>query len=248
MYALGPTKVLIDGQVITSSDWKYLKARELFFYLLSVSSSTREQIGIDLWPEASAAELRSSFHRRLHHARRALLGAEWIRFDGETYRFDAGQGLWYDVERFETHLKEAHHALTAAVPSARAQAARQLEAALALARGEFLADVEVGEWAIPLREDLRRRGIEARLAFGHILFTEARYSDAAETYRAVISLDPYLETAHRELMRCLARLGEAGQAARHYQGLVRLLREDLQTSPAPETRLLYERVRRGDDV
>jgi DNA-binding SARP family transcriptional activator len=108
--------------------------------------------------------------------------------------------------------------------------------------------MDVGEWAIFQREELLRRSLEARLALGELYFAGARYAQAAEVYRRLVALDPYLETAHRELMRCLARQGETGQAVRHYQTLRQLLRDELKTQPAPETTLLFERLRRGDDV
>ncbi|MBM2842563.1 MAG: Tetratricopeptide repeat protein [Anaerolineales bacterium] len=249
VYALGPTRVLVGDRALTAPDWKYLKARELFFYLLSASPAPKGRIGTDLWPEASPTELRSAFHRTMHHTRRALGDTDWIRFEGEAYRLDASRDLWYDVAEFEAHLAEARRALASgAAPAARSLAGQHLEQALDLYRGDFLADVDVGEWAVFPREELRRRGLEARLALGEIQFTDARYAEALETYRRILALDPYLETAHRELMRCLARLGETGQAARHYQGLSQMLREELNTLPAPESRLLFERLRRGDDV
>ena len=61
-------------------------------------------------------------------------------------------------------------------------------------------------------------------------------------------LDGYLELAHRGLLRCYARQGEAGRAVRHYQELRQLLRQELSTAPSSETTLLYERIRRGDDI
>ena len=181
--------------------------------------------------------------------RRALGDAEWVQFDREAYRLEESQGLWYDVREFEALLGRARLALASSVtPFARSQASRMLKEALALYGGDFLADLEVGEWAIFPREELRRRNLEAHLALGEILFADARYAEAVETYRRLIAQDPYLEGAHRELMRCLARLGETSQAVRHYQTLSDILRDELNSSPAPETTLLYQRLRRGDDV
>ncbi|HBY96566.1 MAG TPA: hypothetical protein DEP84_21925 [Chloroflexi bacterium] len=49
-------------------------------------------------------------------------------------------------------------------------------------------------------------------------------------------------------MRCYARLGERGQALRHYQVVVELLDEELGAPPAPETTLLFERLRAGEEI
>jgi len=69
-----------------------------------------------------------------------------------------------------------------------------------------------------------------------------------EVYERVLTLDPYLELAQREAMRCCARLGETSHALRKYQSLRQLLRNELAAVPSAETTLLYERLRRGDDV
>jgi DNA-binding SARP family transcriptional activator len=248
-FALGETRVRVGERTLADSDWTYAKAKELFFYLLTHPASGKAHIGLELWPDASPAQLRSAFHRTLHHLRRALGKAEWVVFENDAYALNRALGYWFDVQAFETHLAEARRALKSGVaPAARAEAVQHLEAALALYRGDFLADIDAGEWAIFQREELRRRNIEARLTLGELYFAEARYAQAADVYRRLIALDPYLETAHRELMRCLARQGETGQAVRHYQTLCQFLRDELRAQPAPETTLLFERLRRGDDV
>jgi DNA-binding SARP family transcriptional activator len=106
----------------------------------------------------------------------------------------------------------------------------------------------VGEWALAQREELRRLNLEALLVLGRLQFAEAHYAQAAQAYERVLAFDSYLELAHRELMRCYARQGEAGQALRQYQTLSELLRAELGAQPAAETTFLYERLKRGDDV
>ncbi len=49
-------------------------------------------------------------------------------------------------------------------------------------------------------------------------------------------------------MRSYARQGDRGRALRHYQGLVQLLRDELASGPAPETKRLYENLQRGQLV
>ena len=105
-----------------------------------------------------------------------------------------------------------------------------------------------GEWALSRQEELRREYQEALLSLGGLFYGEGHYAQAAEAYRKAIAHDSYLEGAHRELMRSYAALGERGQALRHYQSLVELLRKDLGSSPTLETTELYERLRRGADI
>ena len=238
LLALGPVEVSREGRALTASDWTYAKPRELLFYLLEHGRQTKEQIGLALWPDASAAQLRSNFRTALYHLRRALGDTEWIRFDDDHYSFNRDLDYWYDVEAFERGLKAVKDG-AGADPAA-------LNALVALYRGDFLSDVEAGEWVDLRREALRQAYLVGLLALGAAQAGQAHYAAATATYRRAIAQDSYLEAAHRELMRCLARQGEVGQALRHYQGLVRLLDDELGAPPASETQALYEQLRRGD--
>jgi predicted ATPase/two-component SAPR family response regulator len=246
IFALGPGRVERGGHELAPSEWTYAKSRELLFYLLGQPSRTKEQIGLALWPEASPSQLRSSFHRTLHHLRRALGRPEWISFENGRYSFNRSLDYWFDVEAFESELAEARRH-GAGAPG---RAIRHLEEAIDLYKGDFLEELAVaeGEWALERQEELRRLHGEALLGLGGLLSQEGRYAEAAEAYRKAIAHDELLEAAHRELMRCHARLGERSQALRHYQALVELLREELGSLPAPETAELHRSLLRGEDV
>ena len=99
-----------------------------------------------------------------------------------------------------------------------------------------------------MQEELRRAYGEALLLLGGLLFARERHAEAAEAYRKAIAHDGFLEEAHRGLMRSQAALGERGRAIRHYEELVELLDEQLDTPPAPETSALHERLRAGEEV
>jgi DNA-binding SARP family transcriptional activator len=247
--ALGPARVLIGGRALEPADWTYAKAKELFFYLLSRGPATKAQIGLDLWPDASPVQLRSTFHSVLHHLRRALGRPNWIIHSSGVYALNPRQPLDYDVRSFEEHLRQAQQELrTAAQTAGRGRVTAHLEAARALWRGDFLADQAYGDWAVFQREALRQTYLDALLRLADLYFADAHYPAAAAAYRQALGLDSYLELAHRGLMRCYARQGEAAPAVRHYQELRHLLRHELNTTPSSETTLLYERIQRGDDI
>jgi predicted ATPase/DNA-binding SARP family transcriptional activator len=250
IYALGAARVLAGQRTLTHGDWTYHKSRELLFYFLSHPSATKEQIGLDLWPDASPTQLRNNFHRAMHHLRKALGRAEWIVFADETYAFNRELPYWCDAQVFEQHVRATRgvHRLEALAPAERAQAMQRLKTATELWRGDFAEDIDAGEWIIFHREELRRRYMNALLDLGQLYFADARYASAVEVYQRCLALDDYLELAHRELMRCYTRQGEASQALRHYQHLRDRLRRDLRAEPSPETTLLYERLRRGDGI
>jgi DNA-binding SARP family transcriptional activator len=243
--ALGPARVEKGGRPLDSSpDW-IQKPRELLYYLLShPEGRTKEQIGLALWPDASTAQLRSSFHDTVFRLRRALGAKEWIVSEKGRYAFDRTLPYSFDVEGFEKHLSEARRLY----PEAPEQAIRHLQKVVYLYRGDFLEDSAEGEWATVRQEELSRAYGEALLLLGGLLFAQERHAEAAEAYRKAIAHDELLEEAHRELMRCQAAMGERGRALRHYEELVELLDEQLGTSPAPETRALHKRLREGSSA
>src|SRR5215207_7480037 len=58
IFALGAVSVYVGQRLLTPPDWTFAKPRELLLYLLTNPASTKQQIGLDLWPAASAVQLR----------------------------------------------------------------------------------------------------------------------------------------------------------------------------------------------
>lgn len=241
IFALGPIQVYQGEHLISPADRMYVKTKELLFYLLCHRSSTKEQIGLALWPDVSPIQLRSSFHSTLHLLRRALGQGEWIIFENGYYSFNWQLPYWFDVEAFETNIAQARK-LQVQVPR---QAISYVEAAVKLYQGDFLHDISNGNWHLPKQQELCRMYLDALLTLGQFLSKEELYLRAIDIYRQIIAHDQFLEVAHRELMRCYAFLGERSQALRHYQELVTLFYEEFGASPAPETRALFELLRQG---
>ena len=61
VFGFGPLRVYRGDRLLTSADRTYAKARELLYYLLARPNSTREQIGLDFWPDASDEQVRKRF-------------------------------------------------------------------------------------------------------------------------------------------------------------------------------------------
>jgi predicted ATPase/two-component SAPR family response regulator len=240
IFGFGPARVEKDGVAVDSPDWIH-KSRELLYFLLSHSPRTKEQIGLALWPEASTAQLRSSFHDTVYRLRRALGGKEWIAFEKRRYAFDRSLSYSYDVETFEGNISEARRVQAEAPDTA----IRYLQEAAGLYEGDFLEDFADSEWAMARQEELRRAYQEALLLLGELLYAAGRYAEGADAYRKAIAHDRFLEEAHRGLMRCQAGMGERSSALRHYDELVALLEEQLGAPPTPETTTLYRQLR-GD--
>jgi predicted ATPase/DNA-binding SARP family transcriptional activator len=247
IFGLGGSRVVREGQPLDMSHWTYLKSKELFFYLLSHPAATKTQIGLDLWADASPLQLRRVFHRAMHFVRKALGDTDWITFENERYGLNPARAFFHDVDAFEAQRKRALQMLRGDA-EAHAAGIRALQAAVELYGGDFLADIEGGDWILFRREELRQQFLDSLLRLGRHWFDAGDYEQAAATYRRVLAEDDYLEVAHRELMRCLARQGEVRQALQNYRMLTELLQREFNAPPSAQTRSLYERLQRGEQV
>lgn len=241
VFTLGRSRVLLRGGEIPGRDWTYAKSRELFFYLLERGPSAKEQIGLALWPEASESQLRSAFHTTLHHLRRALGNRAWIFYRNGTYRFNRSRSFSYDAGSFEQEISRARRLAT----NDRRAAIELFDRAVARYQGKYLADLVGVDWHLNKQTTIEREYLESLLLLGDLLVIENQFTRAADVYRRAIAADQFLESAHRELMRCFELQGERGQALRHYQTLAMMLDEELGAEPDEQTRELYERLRHG---
>ncbi len=248
--ALGASRVAVHGRALVPTDWIYSKARELLFFLLTHGPTTKERIGLALWPDADAAHVRSQLHPVLHACRQALGDPEWIVFERGRYRFNRERAHSYDVAAFEVMLAQGRQALVSA-PDAPERAIALLENAVRLYHGDFLADETgpaAGEWIATHRAALRQRWLEALTLLAGLLVSAGQHTRAVTIFRRLIEADPYQEQAHQALMLELARQGERAQALRHFESLSRMLRDELATAPAPETAALADALRSGAAV
>jgi DNA-binding SARP family transcriptional activator len=246
VFGLGQVRVYRGDRLLTSADWTYGKARELLFYLLCRPNATREQIGLDFWPDASAEQVRKRFSAALAHARSALgRESEWITLSDGRYRIEPSRVYWFDVDVFEAKLHAAHQLLQSGGP--REQIVVLLEEAVSLYQGDFVEEFMEGEWHQARRATLLRAYLEALLTLGGIHFKAEQYAQAIAVYQQALAKDPYLEEAHHELIRCYARSNKRSQALHQYERLTEALAE-LDATPSSETQVLVDRLRLGEQI
>jgi predicted ATPase len=235
---LGAYEAFVRNRRIEKTDWGSSRARELLAFLAChPEGSTKAQIGLALWPDASPGQLRNTFHVTLHRLRHALALADAIQVDGDRYRLNPSLTREFDAELFEQGARAAMRDLRRGVDAAAA-----LADAIARYQGEFLAGAAVGEWAEERRDRLQQLYVEALDALGRAQMTRSRFAEAAEAFRLLLAADPVNEDACRRHMTCLANLGDRSAALRAYDALARALRDELGVRPERETAALREKL------
>ncbi len=240
--ALGPLQVFSGDTLIDSTAWGSARPRELLVYLMMhPEGRTKEQVGLAFWPEASAAQLRNSFHVTLHRLRKALGNPEWVTLTNDRYQVAPSIVAEFDVAVFEKEVAEARRLLKRQSEGA----VTALERALDRFRGDLLDGEPAGDWHLEHRDSLQRIYAEALMELAARLAKEERYAKAADAYRRLLARDDLHEDAVRALMECHSKLGERAQAMRVYQRFAERLNKELDAEPDEETTKIFERIRSG---
>ena len=148
-----------------------------------------------------------------------------------------------DVDRFERLVEEGRRALAAGEP---AQAETSLREALALWRGEPLADFAYDSFAqseIARLEELRLAALEERLQADLAL---GRHEDVTAELRGLVAQHPLRERLRGQLMLALYRSGRKADALRVYDEARRALAEELGLEPSESLQGLQRAVLTDD--
>jgi len=240
---LGPLVVRCGGTVIPVQRGNQ---RALLATLLLAANRvvSAEEIAEALWgtaPPPSAPVTIRNYVRRL---RQALgdAGRGRISTQPRGYLISVGAGE-LDISRFEARLESAR---AAARDGCWDTAADQARAALALWRGEPLADVESDALAlreIPRLAEMRLQALEVRIdADLHL----GRHAEVTAGLQGLARAHPLREQMHALLMLAFYRCGRQGEALAAYQHARQVLVEDLGTEPGADLQALHQQVLTAD--
>jgi DNA-binding SARP family transcriptional activator len=242
IHLLGPFQVSLDGELIDGfhSD----KVRALLAYLsVEERPHRREKLAGLLWPDLPEGSARTNLRHALANLRQVIGDQQatpaFLLISRQTIRFNSKSDAWVDALAFTSALQ------------ARPCPLAQLEEAVERYRGEFLEGFSFPdssvfeEWLLLQRERFQRLALDAlhRLAAGYTL--QGEYERALAYAWRQVSLDPFREKAHRQLMRLLAYSGRAGEALAQYEACRRLLAEELAVEPSVGTTQLGGQIRDG---
>jgi DNA-binding SARP family transcriptional activator/predicted ATPase len=245
---LGPFEVTLKGKPITS--FETIKARALLAYLAAEAGSPhrREALAEMLWPDRPEGAARANLRHTLRALRLAIGDHQaqppFLHTTRQAIALNPDADCWVDTHDFARSL--------AGVERREGPEAEALEQALSLYRGAFLEDLSLPdaalfeEWRILKREQLQRQVLDllSRLVAGYE--RQGEYQRALAHAWRKVDLEPWDETAHRQVMRLLARSGRRAEALGQYEACRKVLADELRAEPETETTQLYEQIQRGE--
>lgn len=232
-------KINVLGELVLEADGRQLdrigshRARSLLAWLaVHPGLHPRGRVAGVFWPDVLEESARTSLRTTLATLKRELGedGAGVVTASRELVGIQPGPEVRIDLQSFERLVSRG-----------------ELEQAIALCRGDLLADLD-DDWVNEPRERHRQRLLEV---LGRLADEAERSGDldrALERTREQATIDPLSEDAQREMVRRLAAAGDRAGALAAYRAYCGRLQRDLQLAPSAEIRELVERIRRGDSV
>lgn len=245
---LGQVQFTLDGRPLTAFESD--KARALLIYLALDAGRPhrRAHLSALFWAEQDEKSAQQNLRKTLSRLRRTLQDNDFLLTDPQSIEFNRESDYALDVDAFHQDIlatqRHRHRRLTSC-----RTCMEHLARAVALYRGDFLAGFalkdcpEFDDWAAVQRERLRLQALDALNALAE--YHERRGDVAALRHaaRRQLELEPWLESAHRQLMRALVGAGNRTAALAQYAACRDILMRELGVEPEPETTALYEHIK-----
>jgi DNA-binding SARP family transcriptional activator len=247
IFCLGGFRVLRHGEPVKDAAWKSVHAKNLVKLLAAQNGGkiSRETVSDILWPDASPERHGLHFRVLLHRTRKALAGgAAADPADSPVLQSDGQLSLnpdavWTDVSAFLEAVRRARDLQRVKGPRT---ALAAFEEAIALYGGEFLPANDRDDWALPVREQLRRAFLQTLEDAAALTESQGDHGRAHGLYERLFSSDESHDDACRWLMQRLASEGRSSEAVRIYERHERTLRRDLDMEPEERTKKLYRNI------
>jgi predicted ATPase/DNA-binding SARP family transcriptional activator len=233
---LGAVSLAVGERVIGDEEWPPRGGRALLLLLLATPGHLlpRDRVFDALWPSLTPDAARNACYKALHSLRRVLEPRLPARDPG-AFVAVSGDSIGLvpaacdvDVDAFESALA----GMAGEEPQRRR---RSLQEALALYRGDLLADELDAGWATERRERLHRLWQGALLEVAGLEIEEGESERAIPRLAAFLAADATNEAAHRLLIRAYDAAGQRDLASRQYAHCVAVLRDELGVDPSRET-------------
>ena len=236
---LGPLRIILYQNDITTINWRTGKARDLLIYLAHLKEPvTKERILEDLWPNEEPDKSGYLFHSTIYRLRQVLnryQADEFVCYGGGRYQLlpDIFEADWQEFEKLITTANGKKDN-----PD---QKADYLEKAVLLYRGDYLEGMDY-HWILPWQERYKNLCIEARLSLVKYYLAKKEYQKAIIHLNHLLELNNLMEEAYTLMMNAYAGLGDRLAIIKLYEKLVDIFKNELGLNPSREISDLYNKL------
>ena len=236
---LGTFQITLAQQPITH--FRSANNQGLFAYLLLHPEKpiARESLIALFWPDESEKKWAQIIYANLFFNYVKLLGdtengnQPYLSVTRQTVQFNRESDYEADVQAFLHGIDVG-----------------DLETAVSHYQGELLPgftcdSLEFESWLRQEREQLHNLALETMAELTRDYLQNGRYDKAQTTAQKQLKLEPWRESAHRQLMQAYTLAGERGKALRQFELCQTILQEELGVDPSHETMTLLEDIKTG---
>lgn len=212
---------------------------------------SRDYLAKIFWPEKyenAPESARRSLNVELAHIRSAFqeqagVGRDFIRFEQNAYRLQNDWQVQSDVLIFKNLYKKIQESqrLGTSIPE------DILQEAIKIYSANFLDDYapDTYNWIDVERQHLSSVFEQIADLRSEQLCQKGNFWEATAVCSDILSRDFRMEAIHRRAMQCYASLGMLHKVEMQYNLCCRMMEQEFQSRPSPETVRLYEEIRKG---
>jgi predicted ATPase/DNA-binding winged helix-turn-helix (wHTH) protein len=253
IFLFGRFEVCREGHPLPPEAWKNTKTLSLLKILAGDRGRvfSADELIEYLWPseELDLKSASSNLRNRVADLRKILEPAlargeqsHYILTQRGGYALSSESDCWVDAEEF-SRLEEIGR---------RQQRERRLdeainafEKAVALYRGDYLAEDRYDDWALQSQERWRERFVEILSLLADCLARRGQYRAAIGHLERALTRSVLHETLYRQLMIYAFCAGEMARAHRAYEQCRAALERELGERPSSQTEEIYKQVKAG---
>jgi DNA-binding SARP family transcriptional activator len=248
---LGNFRIWRDGTLVPADSWPTQKSKALVKILLTERGRfvSADRLTEWLWRDVPPEKALNNLWVAVSQAKRVLqpdlpprASSGFLHTGREGYWFAPTSGLRVevDVEEFTEHLRAARIATDISDRIA------ALEAARSLYGGPYLEEDPYEDWTLPTRERLAEEFLALLADLADACAAQGRYGRAIGLCQESLDRDRLREATYRNMMLYHYCAGEQQLALAVYKQCRRVLQEEAEMRPSPETTRLYRQIQRRD--
>ncbi|KAA3644846.1 MAG: hypothetical protein DWQ07_15705 [Chloroflexi bacterium] len=236
LHLLGKPQVFLSETRIEK--FTTAKTEALLYYLaVTAQAHSRDALATLLWGEMDESKAKRNLTKALSSLRKDF--EPHLIIEPQNIAVDPNGSSQLDVAEFAAGL-DAHE---------QNPDFEQLKQAVDRYQGDFLDEFFVRDalgfedWMFAQREQLRQRLTTALEELVNYSLENKEIETGIQYAQRLLTLDPWRESAHQQMMRLYAADGQRSAAIAQYESLQDILQKELGVEPMAETTAMYDRMR-----
>jgi DNA-binding SARP family transcriptional activator/predicted ATPase len=224
-----------------------MRMQSLLAYLIlhRGTPQSRQYLAFTFWPDSSESQALTNLRQSLHHLRKAIPGIDtYLHVDNRNIIWKNGTPLLMDVAEFERHIDRAKNLEKNKETE---NGVKHMEQAIECYRGDLFPAC-YDAWIEPYRQKMKDDFIDALCRIMDYYESQLNYQRAIYYGERLLVSDNLREKSYVDLMRLHALNNDRGSLVKIYQECKRILKNELDIEPGPETREMYERMITDSDA